>query len=198
MTQLPVDNPAKLILPSACAVAGRTLAARRFTHAVAARLVGVGLAIGAVGLTVDPVLAQTIPEERAAPAVALEAHAEDGASSLLPLLSETVSVRIDDGHATASYVHVFRNDSAARLEGNYRLQVGEGATATGFAYYNGEEKIVGEIFERDSARQVYDAITGLRRDPGLLEQSGEGGFSFHVFPIEPGEPHAPCGSMTGT
>src|SRR5208283_5642221 len=121
------------------------------------------------------------------PAAALEARSEDGASTLLPLLSETLRVRIDDGHAAASYAHVFQNESAARLEGNYRLLVGEGATATGFAYYNGEEKIVGEIFERDSARQVYDAITGLKRDPGLLEQAGEGGFSFHVFPIEPGE-----------
>jgi len=102
-------------------------------------------------------------------------------------VSESVNVRIDDGHASASYRHVFQNESAARLEGNYRLQVGEGATATGFAYYDGEEKIVGEIFERDAAQQVYDALTGLRRDPGLLEQAGEGGFSFHVFPIEPGE-----------
>ena len=131
--------------------------------------------------------AQTLSPEESAPAVVLEARSEDGASAPLPLLAERLNVRIDDEHATASYEHVFQNESNARLEGNYRLAVGEGATATGFAYYNGDEKIVGEIFEREAARQVYDALTGLRRDPGLLEQSGEGGCSFHVFPIEPGE-----------
>jgi Ca-activated chloride channel family protein len=98
-----------------------------------------------------------------------------------------VTVRIDDGHATSIYDHSFQNESTARLEGNYRLTVADGATATGFTYWNGEEKIVGEVFEREAARQVYEAISGLRRDPGLLEQTGEGSFSFHVFPIEPGE-----------
>ena len=127
------------------------------------------------------------PPEGSPPAAALEARSENGSSLLLPLVSETLRVRIDDGHASASYTHVFQNESAARLEGNYRLQVGEGATATAFAYYNGEAKIVGEIFEREAAQEVYDALTGLKRDPGLLEQSGEGGFSFHVFPIDPGE-----------
>jgi Ca-activated chloride channel family protein len=131
--------------------------------------------------------AQTRPETEAPPPVVLEARAENGDSAALPLVSETLDVRIDDGHAAARYTHVFQNEANARLEGNYHLLVGEGATATGFAYYNGEEKIVGEIFEREAAQQVYDALTGLRRDPGLLEQSGEGGFSFHVFPIEPGE-----------
>ncbi|MEO8877723.1 MAG: VWA domain-containing protein, partial [Polyangiaceae bacterium] len=39
----------------------------------------------------------------------------------------------------------------------------------------------------EAAQKVYDALTGLKRDPGLLEQTGEGAFAFHVFPIEPGE-----------
>jgi Ca-activated chloride channel homolog len=188
MTQLPIDKPAKISRSVAGRVARRPLPARRFFHGAIVALAAVAVATAA-GSVVSPITVasgQTLPGERAA-SVALEAHSENGASALLPLLSETLSVRIDDGHATATYRHVFQNESAARLEGNYRLLVGEGATATGFAYYNGEQKIVGEIFERDAARQVYDALTGLRRDPGLLEQSGEGGFSFHVFPIEPDE-----------
>ncbi len=156
------------------------LRVRRFFHVLA-------LVMGAtVGHRPTPAWAQTSSDTEP-PAAALEGRSEDGGSSLLPLLSETLRVRIDDGHATASYTHVFQNGSKQRLEGNYRLLVGQGATATGFAYYNGEAKIVGEIFERQAAQQVYDALTGLKRDPGLLEPSGEGGFSFHVFPIEPGE-----------
>jgi Ca-activated chloride channel family protein len=187
--QLPFGKPAKIARSCPSPVARRTRLARRFFHGALLSCVATAAAL-AVGSTVCPVevaSGQTRPAENAAPAVSLEAHADDGAPSLLPLVSESLNVQINDGHAAATYRHVFQNESAARVEGNYRLLVGEGATATGFAYYNGQEKIVGEIFERDAARQVYDALTGLRRDPGLLEQAGEGGFSFHVFPIEAGE-----------
>lgn len=120
-------------------------------------------------------------------AAALEARAEDGNSALLPLVNETIVTQLDDGHASEHFEHVFQNESKARVEGNYRLMIGEGAAATGFAYMNGKERIVGEIFEREAAQSVYEAMTGLRKDPGLLEQAGEGAFSFRVFPIEPGE-----------
>lgn len=127
-------------------------------------------------------------DQREPPAAGLDARSEDGGTNAsLPLVEESVRVRIDDGHAAAIYDDVFQNEVPARLEGNYHLFVGEGATATGFAYWNGEEKIVGEIFEREAARNVYEAMTGLHRDPGLLEQAGEGAFSFRVFPIAPGE-----------
>jgi Ca-activated chloride channel family protein len=151
------------------------------------------LAVGAFAISfagrdgrVDTVVAQNVPAIRIS-AAALEARSEDGNTASLPLIKEGVSVRIDDGHATSTYDHSFQNESTTRLEGNYRLTVADGATATGFAYWNGTDKIVGEIFEREAARQVYEAITGLRRDPGLLEQTGEGSFSFRVFPIAPGE-----------
>ena len=36
-------------------------------------------------------------------------------------------------------------------------------------------------------RQVYQRVTTRRRDPGLLEQDGEGSFSFKIFPVEPNE-----------
>ncbi len=130
--------------------------------------------------------AQNIPQPEPV-SVGLDAHAENGNSSALPLADEKLTVRIDGGHAQATYDHTFENASTSRLEGNYHLLVGEGATATGFAYWNGEDKIVGEVFEKEAAQKVYDALTGLKKDPGLLEQSGEGAFSFHVFPIEPGE-----------
>jgi Ca-activated chloride channel family protein len=126
--------------------------------------------------------------ERPGPgAAALEVRSETGNASALPLVEETLLVRLDDGHATVTHRDAFQNESTARLEGTYKLVVGEGATATGFSYWNGEERVVGEMFEREKAQQIYEALSGLRRDPGLLEQTGEGAFSFRVFPIEPGE-----------
>jgi Ca-activated chloride channel family protein len=147
-------------------------------------LAALALPVVAVDGGARTALAQEAPSGGGA---SLEAQTEDGATARLPVVSETLVVRVDDGFVTTTHRHVFQNESKARLEGVYRLMVGEGATATGFAYWNGEEKIVGEVFERQAAREIYEAMSGMRRDPGLLEQTGEGSFSFRVFPIEPAE-----------
>lgn len=112
------------------------------------------------------------------PAQALEA---------LPLVEERVRTVIDGQHATTELVQVFRNQTSARLEGRYLLRPSLDARVEAFAYYIGEERIEGEVLERQAARQVYDAVTTVRRDPAILEQTADGEFTFRVFPIEPGE-----------
>jgi len=110
----------------------------------------------------------------------------DGASPNLKALSERVRIRIDRQYAQTVLEQEFENVGDQRLEGRYVLRTA-GATVEGFAYWNGEQKIVGEVFEKQSARNLYDNVVGKRRDPGLLEQTGEGSFAFNVFPIEPRE-----------
>lgn len=147
-----------------------------------------GLFVANAWLPIAPASGQSAPvEERESGAARLDARSEDGNNASLPLVGESLAVRFDDGHVAETFDHAFQNETKARLEGSYKLVVGEGASATGFAYWNGPQKIVGEIFEREAAQQVYEALTGLKKDPGLLEQVGEGVFSFRVFPIEPGE-----------
>ena len=94
---------------------------------------------------------------------------------------------IDGQHATTELVQVFRNQTGARLEGRYLLRPSLDARVQGFAYYIGEERSEGEVLERQAARQVYDAVTTVRRDPAILEQTADGELTFRVFPIEPGE-----------
>src|SRR5579864_5226645 len=144
MHSLRIDNQAKNSASVFRRVVRRPLPPRRFLHGVFILLIALiaGLALGAWRPS-RLAVAETAFSERSLPAAALEARSENGGSTLLPLLSESLSVRIEDGHAEASYDHVFQNESGTRLEGNYRLVVGEGATATGFSYYNGDEKIVG-------------------------------------------------------
>jgi len=110
----------------------------------------------------------------------------EGASPNLKAVSERVRIRIDHQYAQTVLEQEFENVSDQRLEGRYVLRTA-GATVEGFAYWNGEQKIVGEVFEKQSARDLYDNVVGKRRDPGLLEQTGEGSFAFNVFPIEPRE-----------
>lgn len=102
----------------------------------------------------------------------------------LPLVEERVRATIEGQHATTELVQVFENRTAARLEGQYVLRPTVDARVEGFAYYIGEERIVGEVLERQTARAVYDQVTRVRRDPAILEQTDEGEFTFRVFPIE--------------
>ena len=109
-----------------------------------------------------------------------------GPSARLRPLSEKVRIRIDQQYAQTVLEQEFENLSDERLEGRYVLRTA-GATVEGFAYWNGAKKIVGEVFEKQSARELYGKVVGKGRDPGLLEQTGEGSFAFNVFPIEPHE-----------
>jgi Ca-activated chloride channel homolog len=108
--------------------------------------------------------------------------ASDGTA--LPVHEERLTVEIDGEYATTTMHQTYLNKSNGRIEGNYQLRPGTGAHVDGFAYWNGEKKIVGEVFEKQTAHQVYDSIVAQRRDPGLLEADGEGSFAFKVFPIE--------------
>jgi Ca-activated chloride channel family protein len=107
-----------------------------------------------------------------------------GRSDPMPVIEERLTVAIDGQHATTTLLQVYENNTGGQTEGRYRLRAGMNAHVEGFAYWNGEQKIVGEVFEQKMARQVYENVTARRRDPGLLEQTGEGVFGFRVFPIE--------------
>ncbi|MFT3699238.1 MAG: VIT and VWA domain-containing protein [Kofleriaceae bacterium] len=105
----------------------------------------------------------------------------------LPVHEERLTVTIDGEYATTTMHQTYLNNSGSRIEGQYSLRPGSGAHVDGFAYWNGEQKIVGEVFEKQAAREVYESTVARGRDPGLLEENGEGAFGFKVFPVEPHE-----------
>jgi len=117
----------------------------------------------------------------------LEAGMTSAENRAIPMAEERLRVTIDGQHATTTLLQVYENAGSSVIEGRYHLRLGTGSHVDGFAYWNGEQKIVGEVFERETARQVYDNVTARRRDPGILEQAGEGTFAFKVFPINPRE-----------
>jgi Ca-activated chloride channel family protein len=129
----------------------------------------------------SPAGAQEIATDR------VEAIMLAGGRDALPIHEEKLTVEIDGEYATATLVQTYLNHTAARIEGDYKLRPGSGSHVDGFAYWNGEQKIVGEVFERQTAHEVYNQVTARKRDPGLLEADGEGAFRFKVFPLEPHE-----------
>lgn len=140
----------------------------------------------AVGVFASVASAQPIASERLEASMFI-AGAGETARAHVPLVEERLNVTIDGQHATSTLTQVYQHDNGSPIEGQYRLRPGLGSKVEGFAYWNGEQKIVGEVFERQVAKQVYQNVTSRRRDPGLLEEDGAGAFSFKVFPINPRE-----------
>ncbi|MFK7987553.1 MAG: VIT domain-containing protein [Sandaracinaceae bacterium] len=105
----------------------------------------------------------------------------------LPQRRERLRVVVDGQYAETGLTQVFHNPTPDVLEGQYVLRPSLDARVEGFAYYIGEERIVGEVLERQAARRVYRQVTRARRDPAILEQTADGEFTFRVFPIQPAE-----------
>jgi len=87
--------------------------------------------------------------------------------------------------ATTKVEQVFENTTPYRLEGSYFFPIPESASVSDFAIYDGAKRMVGEVIERDKARQIYNEIVRKMIDPGLLEYVGKDLFQANVFPIEP-------------
>jgi len=105
----------------------------------------------------------------------------------LALEEEQLEVVIDGQFSTSLLKQVYHNPSKATLEALCTLRTALDSQVQGFSYFNGPTRIVGEVFERAAARQIYEETTGLGRDPGLLEERGPGTFEFRVFPVAPDE-----------
>jgi Ca-activated chloride channel family protein len=121
------------------------------------------------------------------PEATMVARTDAGGAAAMPLIQERLEVLIDRQFARTELVQTYHNRSGATAEGQYRLRAGGGARVEEFAYWNGEQKIVGEVFEKATARAVYEEVTSRRRDPGLLEKVGDGVFAFRIFPIQADE-----------
>lgn len=107
--------------------------------------------------------------------------------STIPLVFQSLEVSIHNQvAATQSWFH-FRNDHDIDLEVTCEFALGSTEFVEGFSYFNGNERIVGEVLEKSAAEEVYEELTQIQhRDPGLLEQTGNR-FRFHVYPVQPGE-----------
>ncbi|MBW2453430.1 MAG: hypothetical protein JRI68_02915 [Deltaproteobacteria bacterium] len=143
-------------------------------------MVLVGLAIWAGDC---PAHAQVMVDDN----LRLVARNADGQSLPLPLREERLAVVIDGQHATTTITQVYDNETPQVVEGLFSFRGGDGAHVSAFSYWNGDQRIVGEVLERKVAQQLYYQTVQERRDPGLLEKTGEGSFSFRVYPIQPRE-----------
>ena len=104
---------------------------------------------------------------------------------VLNVKSIKITTRVESQVATTKVEQVFENTTPYRLEGSYFFPIPESASLSDFAIYDGEKRMVGEVVERNKARQIYNEIVRKMIDPGLLEYVGKDLFQANVFPIEP-------------
>jgi Mg-chelatase subunit ChlD len=97
--------------------------------------------------------------------------------------SQSVEVEIKDGVAVTKVDQVFHNGYSRDIEGTYIFPLPPGATVSDFAMWIGDQRVKGELLDRDQAAQIYHDIVRRMKDPALLELVGYDLFKAHVFPI---------------
>src|ERR1044072_255820 len=103
----------------------------------------------------------------------------------LPVSAIKIKARLEGQVATVKVEHLFRNDTDDLLEGTYYFPVPEGATLLEFALYDGDQRRIGRVKEKEEARSQYRTAVSQGEDPAILEMTRNGWFQSHVYPIPP-------------
>ncbi|MBI3652115.1 MAG: carboxypeptidase regulatory-like domain-containing protein [Acidobacteria bacterium] len=111
------------------------------------------------------------------------AEANEPIPSTLPVSAIKIKLKIVGQVAIVRVEHQFRNDTSQDLEGTYYFPVPEGASLLEFAVYDGDERRVGRVKEKEEARAAYAAAAAQGEDPAMLEMTRRGWFQSHIYPI---------------
>jgi Ca-activated chloride channel homolog len=103
----------------------------------------------------------------------------------LHLKSHLVNAAITGRIAKITAESVYRNDSSRELEATFVFPLPEGATVERFTMWMNGEPVEAKVAEKDRARATYESIVNRRKDPGLIEQIGDGLFQMRIYPVLP-------------
>lgn len=100
----------------------------------------------------------------------------------LPMVSQSVVLRISGGEARVELTQVFANSGPELAQADYRLHLPSDATVIGFGFWNDGRYLAASLQERDRARQEHARAAGAGHATGLLQRDGTI-HSFTVFPV---------------
>jgi Ca-activated chloride channel family protein len=109
--------------------------------------------------------------------------AQGGFGGVLEMKQHDVHVTINNGVAVTEVDEVFVNTENRVVEALYTFPVPKQASVANFSMWIGGKEMIGEVVEKQRARQIYDSYKQVRRDPGLLEQVDYRTFEMRIFPI---------------
>src|SRR6185436_13294910 len=113
--------------------------------------------------------------------------ADGGFGGVLQIQEHRAQVTINNGIAVTEVTQVFRNTENRQVEALYTFPVPKGASVANFSLWINGREMVGEVVEKERARQIYNSYKQRPRpkDPGLLEQADYKTFEMRIFPIAP-------------
>ncbi|CAM9766471.1 unnamed protein product, partial [Laminaria digitata] len=94
-----------------------------------------------------------------------------------------VEVFLDGRMARTTVEQVFYNHTDRQTEGTYSFALPEGASLSRLAMDVEGKMVEGELVEREKARMIYEGIVHQKKDPALVEWTGNNRFSTQLFPI---------------
>jgi Ca-activated chloride channel family protein len=110
---------------------------------------------------------------------------ESGFGGRLEIKEHTVDVTINNGIAVTEVTQIFENKENRQVEALYTFPVPNGASVSNFSMWINGKEMIGEVVEKERAREIYESYKRVRKDPGLLEQVDFKTFEMRVFPIAP-------------
>jgi Ca-activated chloride channel family protein len=125
-------------------------------------------------------------------ALALAALPAAATGTLTPLGSAEHALRIQDHHvdvvlnngfARVEVSQTFFNPNGVDLEALYAFPVPEGASLSEMTIFVGEDRLDGEVVEKDRARRIYEEETAQGNEAGLAEKRSYLRYEFRIFPV---------------
>jgi len=108
-----------------------------------------------------------------------------GSRTELQIQDHTVNVTIEDGYAITSVENTFFNPSASNLEAVYEFPVPKNGSVAEFTVWIDGKPIIGEVVEKERAKQLYETEKAAGRDAGLTEKKSFFRFESSVSPVRP-------------
>ncbi len=111
--------------------------------------------------------------------------ADGGFGGVLEIIEHDVHVTINNGVAVTEVTQIFKNMENRQVEALYTFPVPAKASVSNFSMIINGKEMIGEVVEKERARQIYNSYKRRRKDPGLLEQTDYRTFEMRIFPIAP-------------
>jgi hypothetical protein len=108
-----------------------------------------------------------------------------GFGGRLEIKEQDIRVTINNGIAITEVNQVFLNTESRIVEALYVFPVPNGASVSNFSMIIAGKEMIGEVVEKQRAREIYESYKRTKKDPGLLEQVDYKMFEMRVFPIQP-------------
>src|SRR5262249_19848617 len=131
------------------------------------------------------VLALVSPSEMRAGSLLLKTT-EDGRSVEAPRLGTDVDIVVSGPTARAPITQIFHNPTDGWVEAVYVYPLPDGGAVDTLKMVVGDRIVIGDIKERQQARQIYEEAKSAGRKATLLEQERPNMFTNSVANIGPG------------